>query len=269
MSRPRPLTPTAPSQNLVATLGILATLPAELRRLVLVAAFGQRTVHLDLRLSRPRREDSLDLLPRYAKCEHGLGSAPLRKCASPDHAAPPAWRWYGCLLACRQAYAEGIDVLYSTNTFFLESTALFDALFCPAPHRTSQQLLLPQRLASITSLELRWELLLWGQIPRGRGNPWTREPLMPLFADKGRVQLAAYLCYLGEAFPNLQTLVLAFADSLYHDSQVRPVWALEEIDRLLLRPIADAVARLQHPQRQHVVVELPSNVFDGVLLLAL
>ena len=302
--RPRPLTPTAPSKNLVVALGTLATLPAELRRLVLVAAFGERTLHLDLRLSRPRRADCFDLLTRYAKNEHGLGSAPLGECAFPDHAAPPAWRWYGCvchrliplstyvhphldeclrgrancedwlwecrigvmgwLLACRQAYAEGIDVLYSTNTFFLESTALFNVLFCPTPRRTTQQLLLPQRLASITSLELRWELLLWGQITHQRGNLWTSDPLTtPLFADKGRAQLAAYLCYLGEAFPNLQTLVLAFTDSLYHDVQVRPVWALEEIDRLLLRPIADAIARLQHLQQQ-VVVELPSNVFDDL-----
>ncbi len=92
----------------------------------------------------------------------------------------------GWLLACRQAYAEGIDVLYSTNTFFLESTTLFDALFCPASHRAAQQLLLPHHLASITSLELRWELLLWGQINHWRGNPWTSDPLTSLFADKGR-----------------------------------------------------------------------------------
>ena len=39
---------------------------------------------------------------------------------------------------------------------------------------------------------------------------------------------------------------------------------MDEINRLLLLPIADAVARLQHPQRQHVVVELPSNVFDDL-----
>ena len=307
--RPRPLTPTTgPSQDLVATLGALATLPSELRRLILTAAFGERTLHLDLRLCCPRRADRLDALARNAKREHGLGSAPLGDCAYPDYAAPPAWRWYGCvchrvvpssllgiylpphmdeclrgrgncedwswqchigvmgwLLACRQTYAEGIDILYSTNTFFLESTALFDALFCPATLRATQRLLLPQRLASITSLELCWELLLWGQIAHRRGNPWASDPLTPLFADKGRAQLAAYLRYLGEAFPNLQTLVLAFTDSLYHDAEVRPVWALDEIDRLLLRPIADAVARLQHPQRQHVVVELPSNVFDDLI----
>ncbi len=305
--RPRPLTPTkSPSQDLVATLGTLATLPSELRRLVLIAAFGERTLRLDLRLCRPRRANCLHLLERSVNKGHGLGSAPLGDYAYPDYAAPPAWRWYGCvchrvlppsvcdayvyphsdeclrgrahceywswechigvmgwLLACRQTYAEGIDVLYSTNTFFLESTALFDALFCPAPHH-AHQLLLPQRLASITSLELRWELLLWGKITHSRDYPWTSDPLTPLFADKGRAQLAVHLRYLGEAFPNLRTLVLTFTDSLYHDAQVRPVWALDEINRLLLRPITDAVARLQHLQRQRVLVELPSNVFDDL-----
>ncbi len=116
------------------------------------------------------------------------------------------WSWQchigamGWLLACRQAYAEGIDVLYATNTFFLESTALFDALFCP-----TQQLLLPRRLTGIASLELRCELLLWGQITHRRGNPWTSDPLTPLCAAKGRAQLAAYLRYLGETFPNVRT----------------------------------------------------------------
>ena len=98
--RPRPLTPTAGSSpGLLATLGTLATLPSELRRLVLTAAFGSRTLHLDLRLCCPRRADanSLDFLARHAKHEHGLGSAPLGACAFPDYAAPSEWRWYGCV----------------------------------------------------------------------------------------------------------------------------------------------------------------------------
>lgn len=39
----------ATADNLVAALGTFALLPPELRRRVLVAAFGERTLHLDLR----------------------------------------------------------------------------------------------------------------------------------------------------------------------------------------------------------------------------
>ena len=165
----------------------------------------------------------------------------------------------GWLLACRQAYAEGIDVLYSTNAFFMESTALFDALLCARPCRASQPLLLPQRLASITSLELRWDVLLWGWRYHQPGHPRSH-----LFADKGRAQVAAYLSHLGDVFPNVRALVLSFTDGLYSDFQARPARVLDEIDRLLLRPIADAVARLPQAQRQHVVVELPSTVFGDL-----
>ena len=309
--RPRPLTPAGPSQNLVATLGALATLPTELRRLVLIAAFGERTLHLDLRLAHPRREDYPASLRKRAQHEHGLGAV----AAFSDYDAPLAWHWHSCqchrqfrpgsvwerrimarpgrlttytcphgdrclhgeamccvmwpgnctvgvmgwLLACRQAYVEGIDVLYSTNTFFMESTALFDVLFCAGPRRASQPLLLPQRLASITSLELRWDVLLWGWRYHQPGHPRSH-----IFADKGRAQVAAYLSHLGDVFPNVRTLVLSFTDGLYSDFQARPARVLDEIDRLLLRPIADAVARLPQAQRQHVVVELPSTVFGDL-----
>jgi hypothetical protein len=174
----------------------------------------------------------------------------------------------GWLLVCRQAYAAGIDVLYSTNTFFIESPALFDALFCPAPR--TNQLLLPQCLAIITSLELRWDVLLFGKLPGPRGDPQAH------LAEDGRAQVAAHLSYLGDVFPNIRTLVLSFSGILYNDFQVRPAQVLNEIDCVLLRSIADAVARLpSQVQQQRVVVELPSNVFrdlngdDGAPGLAL
>ena len=145
---------------------------------------------------------------------------------------------------------RGIDVLYSTNTYFIESPALFDALFCPAP-RKNQLLLLPQRLASITFLELRWDVLLFGKLPGPRGDPQTH------LADEGRAQVAAHLSYLGDGFPNIRTLVLSFLGILYNDFQVRPAQVLNEIHCVLLRSIADAVARLpSQVQQQHVVVEL-------------
>ncbi|KAL2019270.1 hypothetical protein VTK56DRAFT_9814 [Thermocarpiscus australiensis] len=302
--RPRPLTPTASLECLVA-LGTFANLPPELRRRVLVAAFGERTLHLDLRLAHPRLSQNLrPAIPvETAKHEHCRGAAPLSWYYCPDQTAPKTWRWWSCvchrlvppghkferlslargvapyrcphhdscirgyalcchmwspndkctvgvmgwLLACRQAYAEDIEVLYSTNTFFIESPALFDTLFCPGPR--THHLLLPQRLASITSLELRWEVLLFGRLPAHH-------------ADEDRAQLAAHLRHLDDPFPNLRTLILSFSDHLYNDSRVRPAHALDHIDRVLLQPLADAISRLPpRVQQRHVVVELPSNVF--------
>ena len=203
-------------------------------------------------MARPGRLTTY-IYPHGDRCLHGEA----RCCATwPGKCTVGAMGW---LLACRQAYAEGIDVLYSTNTFFIESTALFDALLYAGPRRADQLLMLPQRLASITSLELRWNVLLWGWRYHQPGHPRSH-----VFADKGRAQVAAYLSCLGDVFPNVRTLVLSFTDDLYSDFQARPARALDEIDRLLLRPIADAVARLPQAQRQHVVVELPSAVFGDL-----
>ncbi|AEO57202.1 hypothetical protein MYCTH_2303064 [Thermothelomyces thermophilus ATCC 42464] len=55
----------------------------------------------------------------------------------------------GWLLACRQAYIEGVDILYRTNTFHMSSLPLLLNL---------ARLMPPRRLATITSVELLWDL---------------------------------------------------------------------------------------------------------------
>ncbi|EKJ79608.1 hypothetical protein FPSE_00293 [Fusarium pseudograminearum CS3096] len=55
----------------------------------------------------------------------------------------------GWLLSCRQNYFETIDILYSTNTLILEDMCVLNSL---------PKLLLPQRLALVTSLEITWPL---------------------------------------------------------------------------------------------------------------
>jgi hypothetical protein len=165
----------------------------------------------------------------------------------------------GWLLSCRQAYAEGIDVLYSTNTFFIEGDALLSNLVCPDPALgTSRHLILPERLGRITSLELRWRLVLFGDTWRPyRGREHN--------AAEDRALLAADLRHLCDPFPNLRKLVLSFGDPLYNDDRVRPRDTLDEIERVLLRPLADAVAHLPLPLRQKgVLVELPTNVFGDL-----
>ncbi|KAK4118616.1 hypothetical protein N657DRAFT_637897 [Parathielavia appendiculata] len=221
--RPRPLTP-AVSEQSPATLGTLARLPPELRRRTLTAAFGSRTLHLDMQFAPPRRASACDrLTPDFDASTapvHGFGVSPFVGTATrqtkgkmtasrvsitshmvhvptplspyyfPADDAPRAWRWTNCvchrmfppgsrwerhalardgyhyppgphtdkclrgeamycflwppemiaapgkckvgamgwLLACRQAYLEGIEVLYSTNMYSIESDVLFSHL---------------------------------------------------------------------------------------------------------------------------------------------
>ncbi|WYZ42086.1 hypothetical protein EsH8_V_000981 [Colletotrichum jinshuiense] len=350
--RTRPITPTATTtattgDSLVAALGTFARLSPELRRHVLVAAFGERTLHLDLRLApRGQRVNTGEF--SEAPYEHGRGAAPLSwsrivvprdvpgettetlKSASFLAKAKKSWewewRWYGCvchrllphgsamerrftargvspymwphrdaclrgqavmcqlwptgpatdamkvknrgtcdcavgalgwLRACRQAYVEGAEVLYATNTFILESRELLDALSSPD---IGPRLLLPQRLAMIGSLELRWEVLLFGDVSL---PPLSRD------SDKDRMRLVPNLASLLVAFPNLRSLVISFSGQLYNDPLVRPASRLPEIDRLLLRPFAAALAPLAPQLEKQVVVELPSNVFRDLKGLGL
>ncbi|KAK3370633.1 hypothetical protein B0H63DRAFT_487336 [Podospora didyma] len=333
--RPSILTPTPPRQSVVS-LGTFALLPPELRREVLLAAFGERTLHIDLRLMHPRLPDRGDGID-----EHGGGLAPKGWNYNPDRTTPKAWRWWSCechsqfppgskwerravaltgealkkrwpyhfpsddtcsrgdppfcqlwsasspspelisppaslgkakkrcesgvgamgwLLSCRQAYAEGIDVLYATNTFFIESRDLMDALFRPRPRLDTdttprQHLLLPERLASVKSLVIRWEVVLFGWLP----------------TEEERAHLIAQLRHLGGSFPSLESLVLCFQDGLYNNPRQRPADALDELERVFLKPLADAVRGLplRGTKEGGVVVEVPSNVFGELGRLGL
>ncbi|KAH6635873.1 hypothetical protein F5144DRAFT_627994 [Chaetomium tenue] len=72
-------------------------------------------------------------------------------CESTAHNPPPADACFvgvmGWLLACRQAYHEGTDILYRTNTFHFASLPLLLDL---------PRLIPPAHLAAITSAELLW-----------------------------------------------------------------------------------------------------------------
>jgi hypothetical protein len=156
---------------------------------------------------------------------------------------------------------EGIDVLYSTNTFFIESQAVLDALFYPGPRIS--HLILPERLATITSLELTWDLVLFGRVPNL--EPDHQRDFNPDHRRRvDREKMATHLRCIGDVCPNLNSLVLSFTEPLYSDGKVQPRLVLDEIDLVLLRPLAEAVVRLPRPQKRPVVVELPYNVFVDV-----
>ncbi|KAM6511401.1 hypothetical protein FALCPG4_016408 [Fusarium falciforme] len=99
----------------------------------------------------------------------------------------------GWLLACRQAYAEGIAVLYGTNTFHILTQEFLGRL---------PQLLLPARLASISSLEIVLPLELEEE---------RNETYLPQLDA-----LETTLSIPTSAFPNTFRLYLAFKMNIGH-----------------------------------------------------
>ena len=106
---PRPLAPASArgDENQGAersrdNYGLFSRVPYELRRQILVEAFGERRLHVDLSYSRP--------LARSAEAS-GSGSEATRHCGLgselvPDHSQPEAWRWFGCVCHRRAGYSE-------------------------------------------------------------------------------------------------------------------------------------------------------------------
>lgn len=123
---------------------------------------------------------------------------------------------------------EGIGVLYRTNTIHLSGTAL--SLHIP-------QLLLPQRLSDISSLEIVWPLKLHNE----RGS-------RAISADDYIEPLPAIL----SKFPNLARLQLA----LKTDQRVS-----DQVDfQRLLEPL-DALVRRFKPTLDQFAVSLPRSMF--------
>ncbi|CAH0038316.1 unnamed protein product [Clonostachys solani] len=149
--------------------------PAEIRRQILIHAFGGRTIHLDLDFE--HRDSNIGEL-RWSSCvchsskpglphklryddffkpKDRIRTAEKRNpldcpsisegslsqlCPSPDECRVGASGW---LLSCRQAYAEGIAVLYHTNTIHIDSEILLKGI---------QDILPPGKLNLISSLEI-------------------------------------------------------------------------------------------------------------------
>jgi hypothetical protein len=153
--------------NLRPSLGpFFNRLPLELRRKILEEAFGHqlirvyRTRELKAKWNRPAapsrwRHSLTPRKPPYAT--HGqLAGAPRKKPGPPPPLGAMGW-----LLTCRQAYAEGTDVLYSTSKFSLDGEKAMrrrtDARDNTLIHRFCSDLP-PRRLASVTSFYLIWQV---------------------------------------------------------------------------------------------------------------
>jgi hypothetical protein len=143
--------------------------PYDIRSMILSMAFGGRTLHVDI----VRQEAGWQW--RGAVCYRNMSRLPSMRYAWLGPWNDPCMQWVyerkgkfpeeynvgimGFLLSCRQAYTEGIDVLYSANCISIQSEPLL--LHLP-------QLIPPNRLASITSLEM---VITAHRIEQDNGRP--------------------------------------------------------------------------------------------------
>jgi hypothetical protein len=148
-------------------------------------------------------------------------------------------------------YVEGIDVLYRTNTIFLESQILIMNL---------SELLLPQRLASIVSLEVSLEALTtgcnrdWGldisHLPGALDSIASSFPcLRRLYFSiksgiyaKGRLDHAFIIQHMDgfykRVLPHMDTLALALPITTVGDVAKMAEWQEEQHPATGLAPIA-------------------------------
>ncbi|KAK7952229.1 uncharacterized protein PG986_007957 [Apiospora aurea] len=304
--RPRPLTaaPCAPAAT--ANSLFFQRVPPEIRRRILVAAFGDRTLHLDVRLEHPLRKTR-------ASGKHGINSRPPRHAnvqlfqhdlrdskqprewtwwSSVCHRTFPSWNYYlpppGCwrfedpandtcrrasggavhycesypgtmpskcfigilpwLLACRQAYIEGIDVLYATNRLHIAHAGILINL---------PRLLTPDRLHMIRDVELLWSLCL---SPSGADREWTTGVEEDRFRDvNDRLVL---LSHIPRALPNLQYLHLSLTDAKWAWKPILDLCGQELYDatETILRCI-DTMVLVQLVQLRECRISLPTTLY--------
>ncbi|KAL5349410.1 hypothetical protein ACLOAV_005701 [Pseudogymnoascus australis] len=91
--RPNILTPSPSQKNVVSSMdnyGIFHRLPLEIRRTILIEAFGGRTLHMDLSYDYPLVRKSERRTTTFTHC--GLGSSLTR-----NSKRPQTWQWFGCV----------------------------------------------------------------------------------------------------------------------------------------------------------------------------
>ncbi|KAL2754197.1 hypothetical protein ACRALDRAFT_2028666 [Sodiomyces alcalophilus JCM 7366] len=289
--RPHSFTPSPSCEDLAITqiqpqsssCLLFTRLPGDIRRDILILAFGKRTLHMDLvfdhPLILPPLADRVRAAPgnSYIPYPHAAINPLQRDDSSFD--MPKVWRWggtvchrnapwephsvidwlsrpgpwedfcdrangglchlyggewpvkcqigiMGFLLSCKQAYAEGIDILYGANCIAITSEPLL--LHLP-------RLILPQRLASITSLELNINAHAERRSGQHTINISHLNPILEI--------LATYCQALRSLYLSLQCDVLAIPRFLPASS------ILEKVDAffLLMQPGGLRIMRLALP----------------------
>ncbi|EGX87858.1 hypothetical protein CCM_09481 [Cordyceps militaris CM01] len=281
-------------QKPIVQTSALLQLPAEIRILILVAAFGDRTIHADLDLvstpatsrARPQtppnglvppRPDLVDLAstdlawkPTGHLCHRRCFDARRAPAALP---APlfvvdrdrcftggaalcglPAAGLASCrvgalgwLLACRQAHAEGVDVLYRRNTFRLNESFALENMARIAPATSSR--------AAIARLSL--------SLTMGRPRVASDRVVYPRPHDAVE-HLPHLLSLLPDAFPCLTRLHLVLAGEMWPATQLSAYCAPSVV---LHARVAGMLAQLEGLMRcwrrtlQHCEVAFDSSIY--------
>ena len=101
-TRSRPLSPTPSFTDLIASASAATAdsaffqhLPSEIRREILIMAFGDQTMHMSLEFNHPNQISDLGT----SRCGNCMPpTAPnLPQRLEPNKQAPMAWQWCGCL----------------------------------------------------------------------------------------------------------------------------------------------------------------------------
>ncbi|CAG7557522.1 unnamed protein product [Fusarium equiseti] len=194
--------------------------PANIRRDILRLAFGDRRLHIGLFYNRHHRARDVQhwrwfgsfchrrVVPYRASSPMTSGANHYGPWTDACKSADPLRRYMGImgwLLSCRQNYAETIDVLYSTNTIALSGEATISHL---------RRLLLPQRLAAITSLEIRWSFQKLPHESLERqdfipSSPNAADLTNPFLLDLDHLDILTE-SISPECFPSLRRLYISF-----------------------------------------------------------
>ena len=157
-----------------------------------------------------------------------------------------------------RSYADGIDLLYSTNTFHMSSLDLQVNL---------PRLVPPRHLDMITSLELLWTL----NTTETKDKSWSEDHIAPFSDNRDELRgqsgaLLHILCsMIPQTFPHLRNLYLSFQCWL---SLASPAgWPgddfISEVEAIFLGPVEDmlrAWARSRSGQEKHGYKDLELNV---------
>ncbi|OAA59922.1 hypothetical protein ISF_05933 [Cordyceps fumosorosea ARSEF 2679] len=310
--RKHALTPTPSTTNLLSTQPrldgtanspLFQKLPAEIRIQILTAAFGERTLHMDVLLSYPPWRSQPVAHERAVPGHGGLFIEPSRAGDGKsypvlDTTARQTWFWHGSvchrnppgteddggrhsvqpcqdlcrsgitpddtcsqwpgvspekcrigamgwLRSCRQAYLEGIDILYGTNTIHTASKALI---------LDADRLLLPQRLAAITSLQVLWDF--------GSRPPWAES-----FPSKAKELIGVFEAMLRavlSSFRGLKTLYISVQWTGREPQVTGPWWPGngpdDAVERLLMRRV-DAMVRQLPARVADFALAVPSSIY--------
>ncbi|KAF5701904.1 hypothetical protein FMUND_13737 [Fusarium mundagurra] len=261
--RPRALTPLGfqdedPSEIIERPVPLFQkspwfNLPPNIRRDILRLAFGDRRLHMSLTFRQKHISDD----EKVESWQWFGGICNRGETLRPDIAGGQQRFWEDDWLSSKRiltelcGYAEMIDLLYSSNTIAMAGEAMISHI---------GQLALPQRLASVTSLEIRWPLQRENEACAGHYDFHTnalRRMLHPFQLDLDH--LSVVLNTLSNtSFPNLRRLCISF-EKEYND---RPISNPEAHDILINKLLQFVESR---PKFKECAFALPKGVFDTII----